>query len=285
MTTGSPFTDAHVHFWDPARPDYPWLAGVPAIAAAHRPGDLDREAGSGAPARMVFVQADCAPAAAAAEVEWVESLAAADPRIAAIVAFAPMDAGAATRRALAALAARPLVRGVRHLIQGEADPAFCARDAFVAGVQACGDLGLAFDLCVKPVQLPAAAELVGRCPGTRFVLDHGGKPGLAGADLGQWRADVAAVARFPHVVCKLSGLVTEALPAEPTEARLAPAVQHLLGSFGPGRLLFGGDWPVVKLACPYAAWREMADKLLSHLADAERAAIFNDNAARLYRLG
>jgi L-fuconolactonase len=282
---GFAFTDAHVHCWDPSLLAYPWLAGAPAIAGAHRPGDLDREAGEGAPSRMVFVQADCAPGAAPAEVAWVEALAAADRRIAAIVAFAPMDAGARTRAALQSLAARPLVRGVRHLIQDEPDPAFCLRDAFVAGVRACGDFGLSFDLCVRPPQLPAVAELVGRCPGTRFILDHGGKPALGGPDLERWRAGIAAIAQHPHVACKLSGLVTEALPAEPTEERVAPAVRHLLAAFGPGRLLFGGDWPVVKLACPYARWLKMTKKLLAHLADAEQAAIFNDNAAQVYRLG
>jgi len=279
------FTDAHVHYWNPGPLTYPWLAGVPAINQPLGPGELRAEAGPQLPRRIVFVQADCAPDQGLAEVEWIESLADQAPPVAGIVAFAAMNQGHHTVRHLQHLAARPLVRGVRHLIQGEADPLFCCRDAFVAGVRACGELGLSFDLCLKPPQLPAAAELVARCPGTTFILDHGGKPDLTTPDLAGWRADVAALARHPHVACKLSGLVTEAPPGGATPDRLAPAVDHLLACFGAGRLVFGSDWPVVKLACPYPTWHKMAKLLLARLADDEQAAIFNENAARIYRLG
>ena len=281
----SEVTDAHDHFWDPALRRYPWLAEAPAIAGAHGPADLRREATGAVPHRVVFVQADCERAAAADEVAWVESLAAGDPAVAGIVAFAPMDEGEATRAALAGLAVRPLVRGVRHLIQGEPDPAFCLREEFVAGVRACGRVGLTFDLCLRPPQLPAATELVRRCPGTGFILDHAGKPDLRTGRIDAWRADIAELARAPNVACKLSGLVTETGSTDPDPARVAPVVGHLLEVFGPGRLLFGSDWPVVKLATPYASWLKMAKMLLAPLSESEQSLIFNDTAARVYRLG
>jgi L-fuconolactonase len=282
---GDAVTDAHVHYWDPALRRYPWLAEVPAIGSAHGPAELAREAASGVPRRVVFVQADCERSAARDEVTWVESLAGRDPAVAAIIAFAPMDEGAATRQALAGLAARPLVRGVRHLIQGEVDPGFCLREAFVAGVRECGRLGLTFDLCLRHAQLPAATELVHRCPGTSFVLDHAGKPDLRTGEISAWRTDVAALAQAPNVVCKLSGLATETGTSNPDPGRLAPVVGHLLEVFGPGRLLFGSDWPVVKLATPYASWLKMAKMLLAHLSESQQALIFNDTAERIYRLG
>jgi len=282
---GAAYTDSHVHFWDPSLRPYPWLAGFPAISGAHGPQDLARESSPDAPSRVVFVQADCERAHAAGEVSWVESLAGRGPRVAGIVAFAAMDGGPAAQGALAALAVRPLVRGVRHLIQGETDPGFCLSEGFVAGVRRCGELGLTFDLCVRHVQLAPVVELVRRCPSTSFVLDHAGKPDLSSGLLDPWRAHVSSLAGLPNVVCKVSGLVTEAGTAALDIERFVPTISHLLATFGPKRLLFGSDWPVVKLASPYPTWLSMARRLLSHLPSADQAAIFNDNAGRVYRLG
>ena len=282
---GPDFTDSHVHFWDPSLRRYPWLDAVPAIAGAHGPRDLFREAAGAPPSRIVFVQADCARGAAMDEVLWVESLARQAPEISGIVAFAPMDAGPGTLSALEALRERPLVRGVRHLIQGETDPDFCLSPAFVDGVRACGERGLTFDLCVRHPQLSAVVKLARLCPGTSLVLDHAGKPDLRSNALDPWRRHIGELAELPHVSCKLSGLVTEAGTAALDPQRFAPAVGHLLETFGPPRLLFGSDWPVVKLAAPYAAWHQMARALLGHLSPDDQAAIFSGNASRVYRLG
>jgi len=276
--------DTHVHFWDPARLPYPWLAGVPSINRAHTPAELAAEAGGRPASRMVFVECDADRGRATDEVAFVEELASRDPRIAGIVAFAPVDRGAATVAALDALAARPLVRGVRHLIQGDADPGFCVRPAFVEGVRACGARGLSFDLCVRHHQLASVIELVHACPDTAFVLDHAGKPDIRGRLLDPWRAQVKALARLSNVACKLSGLVTEADPEGWTVDDLRPYVDHLLSTFGPERLCFGSDWPVVKLAGGYARWLDAALALLDPLAPAERGAILAGNAARVYRL-
>lgn len=281
---GFAYTDSHVHFWDTSLREYPWLAEFPSISGLHDPGELRVESSDAPPSRVVFVQADCARDAALGEVGWVESIAGQAPTTAGIVAFAPMDSGRDTASLLRMLASRPLVKGVRHLIQGEADPGFCLSEEFVEGVLACGDLGLSFDLCVRQHQLEAATQLVRLCPETSFILDHAGKPDLASNELGSWRVDIAALAALPNVACKLSGLVTEAGGSlEP--GLFAPVVDHLLQTFGPGRLLFGSDWPVVKLAAPYAAWLNMAKKLLAHLSATEQAGIFNANATRVYRLG
>ncbi len=282
---GFEFTDSHVHFWDTSLLPYPWLAAVPAIAAAHGPADLAREAGASTPSRVVFVQADCARAHALGEVEWVESLAAAGAPVAGIVAFASMDAGAGTLTALRALVVRPLVRGVRHLIQGESDPGFCLSPEFVEGVRECGELGLSFDICVRHPQLASVVELVQRCPATSFILDHAGKPDLRSDILESWKTHIAALAGLPNVSCKVSGLVTEAGTAALDPGRFVPTISHLLETFGPSRLMFGSDWPVVKLASPYTNWLNMAKALLAHLPEPSQASIFNGNAGRVYRLG
>jgi L-fuconolactonase len=281
------FVDTHVHFWDNARIPHPWLAEVPDIAGPHTPTELVSEAARRVPQPIVFVEASAAPSQGLAEVRWVEDLAARHARqlaIGGIVAFAAVDQGVETETALDALRARPLVRGIRQLIQGQADPRFCLRNAFVAGVQSVCARGLSFDLCVKPPQLGSVTELVRLCPETSFILDHAGKPEIRRGLLDPWRAHIAELARLPNVVCKLSGLVTEADPAAWTAAQLRPYVDHLFSTFGPGRLMFGSDWPVVKLAASYQRWLDTALDLVEPLPPAQREAILSGTARRVYRL-
>jgi L-fuconolactonase len=132
--------------------------------------------------------------------------------------------------------------------------------------------------------LPAVIRLVRACPGTRFILDHFGKPGIRAGLLDPWREHFRALAALPNIDCKLSGLVTEADHAKWTPDQLRPYVDHALATFGPGRLLFGGDWPVAKLAAPYPSWLDTARRLVSHLSTADQAALFAGNARRVYRL-
>jgi L-fuconolactonase len=278
------FVDAHVHFWDPGRLSYPWLTHVPAIAARHTPAELDAEASARPPAAIVFVESGVDARDAEREVCWIDELAAEEPRIAAIVAQVAVDRGAETEAALAALAGRARVRGVRHITQDHPDPRYCGRPEFVAGAREVGARGWTFDLCVRHPQLAACIELVRACPETSFVLDHAGKPDIRGGILDPWRAHIAELARLPNVVCKLSGLITEADPGNWTVDALRPYVDHLLQSFGPARLLFGGDWPVVKLAGSYRRWLEAVLELLAPLSAGERAEVLSETARRIYRL-
>jgi L-fuconolactonase len=280
----SPLIDAHVHFWDPGILAYPWLRDVPAIAEPHTPSVMRAEAGPDMPRQLVFVQAECERARALDEVAWVEGLACEEPRIAAIVAFAPVNDGPRTRDALATLAARPLVRGVRHLVQDDPDPDLCRRPAFVEGVREVGRLGFCFELCVRQAQLAAALDLVRACPDTCFVLDHGGKPEIRSAGVDPWRAHIDALAARPNVVCKLSGLVTEAGPIGASLQALQPYVDHLVSAFAPDRLLFGSDWPVLKMASGYRPWLALARELLRALSPAAQSAVFSGTARRTYGL-
>jgi len=275
------FIDSHVHFWDQQVLPYPWLVEVPAIAGRHTPAELRAEAGAGLPAHIVFVECG---APWLDEVKWVEQLAAREPRVAAIVAKCMVNEGPATLAALAELKRHPLVRGVRHLIQHEPDPDFCARPEFVAGVRAVGAAGLSFDLCCFHHQLPAVIRLVQACPDTRFILDHFGKPGIKAGLLDPWREHIRALAALPNVDCKLSGLITEADHAAWTMDQLRPYVDHVLATFGPSRLLFGGDWPVAKLAGAYPRWLDTARQLVSRVPTEGQAAIFVGTARRVYRL-
>lgn len=275
-----PFTDAHVHFWDRDRMPYTWLHEVPSIWHRHDPATLHQEAGADAPDKIVFVECGGPPFD---EVDWVEQLAAREPRIRAIVAKIAINAGPQTTADIARLRAHPLVHGVRHHFEHDA-PDYCSRPEFIAGVHQLAAAGLSFDICCKHPQMPAVLELVRQCPGVSFILDHGGKPGVHAGLRDPWREHIRTLASFPNVVCKLSGLVTEADHTHWTPGQLQPYVTHLLETFGPSRLIFGGDWPVAKLACGYVRWLELARQFTAHLPPAEQAAIFSGNAARVYRI-
>jgi L-fuconolactonase len=279
-----PFIDSHVHFWNQDLLPYPWLAPLTAIGGAHLPADLLAEAAPEVPEQIVMVQADCDRTRWLEEVRWVEELAAAEPRIAAMVAHVPMDAGARTHAAIAELGRHPLVRGVRHLIQGEPSADFCLRPDFVAGIRRVGEAGLTFDLCCRHHQLPAVVELVRRCPETTFVLDHAGKPDLRAGDPGIWRGVISELGECANAACKVSGLATEADPTRWQPDQLRPVFDHLYAVFGANRLLFGSDWPVLKLASTYRRWRDTVRLFTAQLPPPEQDAIFRGNAARLYHL-
>ena len=277
-----PIVDSHVHFWDPAGGNYPWLAGVPALNVRRTPAELDAARGSVELAKIVFVQ--CGRIDPFAEVAWVADFARTDPRIRGIVAHAPLENGDAVAADLRRLAAQPLVKGVRRLLQDEADDAFCLRPAFVRGVQLLPSFGFSCDLCIYHRQLGAVVELVRRCPEVTFILDHGGKPGIKAGLTEPWRAQLRDLAALPNVVCKLSGLATEANHATWTPADLRPYVDHLLACFGPERTMFGSDWPVSTLAIPYPSWVEVVDAVLAGIPESQRRQIYVTTAERVYRI-
>jgi L-fuconolactonase len=274
--------DAHLHFWDPGELAYPWLAGLPAI---HRPfGPEDLDTGDRPLAAAVFVEAGGQGATDFAEVDWVERIAERWPTLAGIVAYAPVERGADAAGHLAALADRPLVVGVRRYVE-DAPPGAAFDDSFVAGVRGLARHGLTFDLCVRHDQLPEVAVLVRRVPEVTFVLDHLAKPAVRAGLLDPWREDLSRLAALPNIVCKLSGLTTEADHAGWTEADVLPYLRHALAQFGPGRCLVGSDWPVATLATTYRRWLDVVGAALAEHAAAERAEVFAGTARRVYGLG
>lgn len=274
------YVDSHMHFWDRDLMPYTWLHEVPSIWHRHTPENLHAEAAADLPEKIVFVEAG---APAAAELAWVEQLAATEPRLAAIIPRLLVDRGPQTTADIAALTRHPLVRGIRHHFEHESLD-YCARPEFIAGVRQLAAANLSFDICCKHPQLPAVIALVRACPDVQFILDHAGKPGIRTALLDPWGDHIRQLAALPNIVCKFSGLVTEADHAAWTPEQLRPYVTHLLETFGPSRLLFGGDWPVAKLASPYLRWFETARALVSHLPASAQSAIFHDTATRIYRL-
>ena len=276
--------DAHVHLWDPGHFRMSWLDGNDRLNRPYGLAEyatatqgLDVEA-------MVYLQVEVEPPYAMLEAQWVAQLAQQDERIKAIVAWCPLEYGDQARAFLDALTAEPLVKGIRRIIQFEPDMAFCLQPRFVRGVQMLPEYGLTFDLCINYRQLPNTIELVRQCPQTQFMLDHIAKPDIATGSLDPWRDHIAELAAFPNVMCKVSGLVTEANHDTWTDDDLAPFVAHVLEVFGPDRVAFGGDWPVVTQAASYERWVTTLERLTADLTPENKQKLWSDNARRFYRL-
>jgi len=279
-----PLVDAHLHLWDPANLRYAWLDGNPLLNRRYGAAEFTAASAGCAVERAVFVQCDCAPEQSLDEARWVASLAAAGLPVQGIVARAPLELGAAVRPQLVELAGIPLVRGIRRIIQGEQAAGFCAQPAFVAGVQALAEFSFSFDLCLRRDQMVDAVALVRACPQVQFVLDHCGGPDIRGRALEPWRTQLEELGKLPNAWCKLSGMPTLADEKEWKPEDLAPYVDHVITAFGTGRVLFGGDWPVVLKASEYRRWVDTVHHLLADLPAADRRRVLHDNAIAVYRL-
>ncbi|CAB3755337.1 amidohydrolase family protein [Paraburkholderia humisilvae] len=279
MTT--PQIDAHQHYWDPARGDYGWL--TPDLAPLYRafgPADLTPLCERAGVARTVVVQA----APTVDETRYLLDLARGEASIAGVVGWVPLlerDAPAL----IAELAREPKFKGVRPMLQDLPDDNWIANPALQPAIDALIAHDLAFDALIFTRHVDALETFAKRFPALRIVVDHGAKPPIRDGSAG-WRAwadGITRLARLPHLHCKLSGLATEAAAAW-TEATLRPYVDHLLAAFGPARLMWGSDWPVLNLNGDYLLWHSIATTLVAALPDGQRDAIFGANATAFYRL-
>jgi L-fuconolactonase len=276
--------DSHVHLWDPAQLRYPWLGGLPALNRAFLAADFAAASAGANVGKLIFIECGCEPAQSLAEVSWISSLERIEPRLKGIVAHAPLEAGELVRVELDILARCPLVKGIRRNLQGERDPGFFLKPDFVAGTKLLANSGFTFDLCLRPDQSPAAAELVRRVPQVSFVLDHFGKPDVRGRKKEPWAADLKALATLPNVVCKISGLTTEADWKNWRPDDLKFYFERALECFGFDRILFGGDWPVATLATSYQRWLETVQNYFSFATEIDRIKLFQTNAERIYHV-
>jgi L-fuconolactonase len=276
--------DAHHHVWDLSVRDQDWITG-PDLAPIRRSFSLDDLAPE---ARAAGVHATVLVQTVTVAEETPEFLAIADGSdlVAGVVGWTDLTAPgiADTLAAQRELPGGDRLVGIRHQVQGEPDPAWLLRPDVLRGLAAVASAGLVYDLVVLPHQLPAATEAAARLPELTFVLDHLGKPPIASRELEPWASAVRALAARPNTVCKLSGMVTEAARSTWTTPDLAPYADTVLDAFGPGRLMFGSDWPVCRLAASYAEVVAAARALTHRLAEDERRAVFETTAGRVYGL-
>ena len=179
------------------------------------------------------------------------------------------------------------LKGVRQVLQTDANNGLLLKDEFVKGVQLLGDLGLSFDLCIRPTDLGSAAKLVDKCPDTRFILDHCGNPNakFSKDEFAAWKTGIGKLAERKNIMVKLSGIVANGYEQGKWKADdLAPAINTTIDAFGVKRCVYGGDWPVCTKAASYAEWLTAFRQIISNRPEAEQKAILHDNAVKYYRL-
>lgn len=278
-----PIVDTHVHLWHPKQLRYPWLKQVPLLNRPFLLKDYNAAIGDLEVASMVFVQCDTHPDDGLKETSWITSLAAGDPRLRGIVAWAPLEVGNCVAAFIEKLAEESLVKGIRRLIQGESVD-FCIQPNFIDGVKTLSRHRLSFDLCIYHPQLANAIRLVEQCPDVQFILDHIGKPDIKNQLFEPWKQEIKVLADFPNVHCKISGVVTEADHENWSLDDVQPYIDHVIACFGFDRVIYGSDWPVSTLATDYRRWVETLQESVSGCSPEELRKLFHDNAVRFYKL-
>ena len=291
-----PFIDAHVHLWDLARIRYAWLTppfsdegpngNVEAIARTYLLDDYLREAAEWNVVGMVHVEAGAAPEQALEETDWLQGMADERGMPNGIVAFAALD-DPNVDALLGAHAARPNVRGVRHIVNWHADPkrTYTPRDvtldeAWRRGFGLLGKHDLSFDLQAYPAQFAALAGLIERHPETPVIVNHAGM-GVDGED--DWRSGMSALAALPNVAVKVSGMGFVFRPLDP--AAIRDRVRAAIDLFGTARALFASDFPTDRLFGTFDQTMDALAGAVADFAEPERRALFAGNANRIYRLG
>ncbi len=284
MSTRTPVVDAHHHFWTPTRHDYYWMAGA----------ELD-------PIRRSFGPSDLRPLLEAAGVDYTVLVQAAHSldetrefmEIAARTRFVAGAVGwvdltdPTVGDTLAELQSQPngqTLVGIRHLVHDEKDPQWLLRPDVQRGLAAVRGAGLAYDILVRPRELPAALATAQAFPDMRLVIDHIAKPPIASGQTEPWSSQMEPFRPLTHVSCKLSGMITEAVWKNWTAEDLKPYVDRVIDIFGAERVMFGSDWPVCLLAGSYDAVKSALEQALPPLSPEERVGVFGGNAIRFYGL-
>jgi L-fuconolactonase len=270
--------DAHQHFWDPARGDYGWLKPDSLIHRIFSTADLRPlliKAGIDA---TILVQAAPTPE----ETDYMLAIARRTPWVLGVVGWidllAPDAAGEVRRRA-----GDKHFLGVRPMLHDLEDPDWIRQRALDPALNAISAEGLVFDALIRPHHIDAITELAARHPQLSIVLDHGAKPRLGDADaMAAWARGIERLAAAPNVTCKVSGLLTE-LPPQGSRDDVVSAIGILFDAFGPGRLLWGSDWPVLTLAGDYHGWFELAREAVAAKESSAVRAVMGNNAVRVYR--
>jgi L-fuconolactonase len=272
--------DAHQHFWKYDADEYGWIDDtMTALRRDFLPGDLEPELERAGFDGSVVVQAR----QSLEETRWLLDLAARHAFVLGVVGWVDLQSPDA-RAQLQAFAGRSKLVGVRHVAQSEPDDRFLVRPEFCRGIALLEELGLAYDILIYPRQLPAAVELVGRFERQRFVLDHLAKPEIRHGEIRSWEQELRRLAAHSNVLCKLSGLVTEADWRGWTAEGMRPYLDVAFDCFGPDRLMIGSDWPVCTLAGDYSRVLGLVRDYLADRPTAEREAVLGGNAQRFWRL-
>ena len=294
-----PIVDCHQHLWDLSKFKLAWLSSGGPLGRSFVMKDyLAAIEGTGIK-RAVYMEVDVDPSQQQAEIDHLTEICKGGtaPTVAAVVSGRPAADNFAGY--LAQFKTNNYLKGIRQVLHGGGTPAgYCLSEEFVRGIRQLGELGLSFDLCMRPKELADGAKLAEKCPDTRFILDHCGngdpkaffKAGdsrLERAkpehDANAWRRDIELLAARKNVICKISGIVAR-VPKQWSAEDLAPVVNHCLDAFGPKRVIFGSDWPVCLMGASLAEWVPALRQVIAVRPADEQQALLADNAIQFYGL-
>lgn len=296
-----PIIDTHQHLWDLSRFTLHWAAGSPELARNYLQSDYTEATKGLNVVKAIYMEVDVDESQQVAEAEYIIDMCQRDdnPTVGAVISGRPAAEG--FRAYVMRFKDSPYIKGIRQVVHGPSTPpGYILQPAFVKGIQLLGEVGLTFDICIRPGELGDAVKLVDQCPGTQFILDHCGNanpyliadPALQPTPDSkhplhtrqQWLHDIEQLAARANVVSKISGIVAQAKPGW-TADTLAPPVNHCLNTFGPERVIFGGDWPVCTLGAPYRDWAGALREIIAGRSEEEQKKLLAGNAERVYRLG
>jgi L-fucono-1,5-lactonase len=265
--------DAHQHFWQLGRFDYPWMSkDLGVLYRDYLPADLSAILKQNGIEKTVLVQASNS----IEESRWLLELAESNNFIAGVVGWIDLTNPETPTH--------PKFKGVRHLVESEPNDDWLIQPAVLSGLQKLSARGLSYDLLVHTRHLKHVPIVAETCPDLKLVIDHLAKPPIALNEIDEWSRAFKPLARYPNIHCKLSGLVTEANWHTWQIEDLRPYVDRALESFGVDRMMFGSDYPVCLLAATYDRVLDAFQEILKDLSDADREKIFANNAAKFYRL-
>lgn len=272
--------DAHHHFWQYNPEEYDWIDdSMKVIRNDFLPGDLApaiQEAGING---VVTVQAR----QLVKETDWLLGMARQNKFMRGVVGWLPLIEDD-IERYLEYYSDEKLLKGLRHVIQGEPNQDFILRSDFNRGVSLIEKYALVYDILIVGQQLPNTIRFVDQHPNQAFVLDHIAKPCISSNELSPWKEHIQKLAKRENVSCKISGMVTEANFQSWTPEQLQPYFEVILEAFGSNRLLFGSDWPVCLVATTYKNWKDLVLKAIASFSETEKANIMGENAVRVYKL-
>jgi predicted TIM-barrel fold metal-dependent hydrolase len=290
-----PIIDTHQHLWDLKKFRLPWLKKDSVLDRSYvmedylaATGELAKSAlmPTAKVVKAVYMEVDVDPEQQTKEAEFLIELCkkGGTPTVAAVVSGRPAspDFGAYIKP----FRDSKYIKGIRQVLHVDSTPAgHCLDKKYIAGVRLLGTNGLSFDLCMRPNDLGDAIKLIDACPDTRFILDHCGNGDVQSKDRTKWKKDMEEIGKKKNVVGKVSGFIVTAKKGEWTVEQLAPIINHTLEVFGPDRVMFGGDWPVVTQVATYRQWVDALRTVVRDRKDEEQRKLFHDNAEKFYRLG
>ena len=280
-----PIIDTHQHLWDFKKFTPPWVGSEPVLNHVFAMKEYMTATQGLNVVKTIYMEVDVAEKDQILEAETVEEMCrqGGTPMVGAVIAGRPNSPD--FKDYIKRFQNSQYIKGVRQVLQvPTAHKGLCLETEFINSVRLLGDLGMTFDICIRPSELQDGIKLADACKGTRIILDHCGNASARDPHFDQWKDDISAFGQRDNVVCKVSGIIKTIPKGSNPTTELRPIVNHVIKSFGTGKVMFGGDWPVCNLTSSYKGWVTTLTEILEDHPESVRRKLWHDNALDFYRL-